>query len=339
MVRGILLLADKLMAWKANPMNQKFPQACTAIQALHDALQREMRPFALRKHALGQGRRRTRETAVRVQHWRLKQKRKQLQAEVADLRARHETSKGVGGRVSEEWLLRVIMTAPNVTGRALAEAFHLAVGSDSRMVSRVTIGFIRAAFLEMWKALICSNVREFVAAHLKAATGALRARGAKAATGADTHFVGMYLTHVQDEADLRLLSNDASSGPGLPRRSRSSKVQIHVVRLKVEGKSWNLPQELEALANKSARTLATSFERLVLRLLAGVVPPQADDRSGGHRGPEIWLAHCIIGDGIGTNAAAAKILWALAREGLVLMMTMMQGWAILFAIGLRNLCK
>ena len=176
----------------------------------------------------------------------MRKKLQKLEAEFAALKAKHESSKDVGGRVSEEWLLRVMLTAPHVSGRALAVAFHLACGSDSNMVSRVTIASSRAAFLEMWKALISSTAREFIAAQLRAATGASRAAGTQAATGAlpaatgaNPNFVALYLTHVQDEADLRLLSNDASSGPGLPRRSRSSKVQLHVVQLRVEGVSWN----------------------------------------------------------------------------------------------------
>ena len=60
-------------------------------------------------------------------------------------------SKTVGGRISEEWLLRTILTAPHVSGRALAETFHFAVGSDSYVISRESIGAVRSAFLEIWK--------------------------------------------------------------------------------------------------------------------------------------------------------------------------------------------
>ena len=51
--------------------------------------------------------------------------------------------------LSTNWILRVTLTAPNVSGRALAEAFHLVVGSDRTMVSRESVKNIRAAFLEM----------------------------------------------------------------------------------------------------------------------------------------------------------------------------------------------
>ena len=171
------------------------------------------------------------------------------------MRTKFETSKCVGGRVSEEWILRVILSAPNVSGRALAEAFHLAVGSDGNIISRPTIANIRAAFLEMWKALIFSVARNLIVAQADAkreATGAARAAtgatwaatgATRAATGAAPQFVAVHLVHVQDEADIRLLSNDANNERGLPRRSRSSKVQIHVVRLQTGGQSFELPME------------------------------------------------------------------------------------------------
>ena len=137
----------------------------------------------------------------------------------------------------------------------MAEAFHLSVGSDRNMVSRESVGNIRSAFLEMYGKLIFSIIRDFVS---------VRVQGARGASGSIPTFVGIYMSHVQDEAELRLLSMDPSSGPGLPRRSRTSKVQIHVVHVSCDGRMWGVPVELEGLVDKTARTLATSFERLLL---------------------------------------------------------------------------
>ena len=74
---------------------------------------------------------------------------------------------------------------------------------------------------------------------------------------------------------------------------------------------------MEALSEKSAATLVTSFEQLLLTLLSNVVPTASATGGSTHfqRRPEIWLVHCIIGDAIPTNLAAAKILWALALQG------------------------
>ena len=98
----------------------------------------------------------------------------------------------------------------------------------------------------------------FIVAQAKAATGArLAATGAtSAATGARPQFLGVRLIHVQDEADIRLLSDDANRGNGLPRRSITSQVQVHVAQLVVRDRSWAFPMELEALANNTVRTLA-----------------------------------------------------------------------------------
>jgi hypothetical protein len=228
---------------------------------------------------------------------------------------KHTSSKAVGGVVSEEWLLRVILTAPHVSGRALAEAFHLVVGSDANMISRESIGKVRSAFVEMWKALILSTMRDFIGVHLQAATSASGAatRAHPADTGDGTTFVCIFMSHVQDEAELRLLTSDPGSRPGLPRRSRTSKVQLHVVRVSCQGKSWAVPTELEALADKSAATLATSFEALLVTLIKALLP--GSQQEGRHRRLKAWLIHALIGDGIATNEAAAKILLALASEG------------------------
>ena len=120
-------------------------------------------------------------------------------------------------RVSEEWLLRVMLAAPNVSGRALAESFASLVGSDRRRIDRESIKSIRAAFLEMYKDMLFSTVRDFIDAQRSAATGAsttqaavVTRRSAPATGGATASgaFVGVFMSHVQDEAELRLLSSD-----------------------------------------------------------------------------------------------------------------------------------
>ena len=236
--------------------------------------------------------------------------------------------------ISQEWLLRVILAAPNVSGRALGESFTALVGSDRKMIHRDSIKSIRAAFLEMWKDLVFSTVRSFIdeqcraAGRDAAATGAsttptrtaVATRSARApsrtsaATGASGAFVGVFMSHVQDEAELRLLSSDPSTRFGLPRRSRISKAQQHCVQISCEGTTWDMPIELEALADKSAATLATSFEKLLLTMLRNLVRCRHEHDSGSHRRPEVWFVHAIIGDGIATNEAAAKILLAIALK-------------------------
>ena len=46
------------------------------------------------------------------------------------------------------------------------------------------------------------------------------------------------------------------------------------------------------------------------KIFPGDVQPQADQQCATHATVERWLVHVLIGDGIGTNEAAAKRLWA-----------------------------
>ena len=120
------------------------------------------------------------------------------------------------------------------------------------------------------------------------------------------------LLHIHDEASLRLRSRDAvEEGLG---RARSSKVQQHVVRLWLEpGAGVHVPTELDALSNKTARVLATSLLQVLL--------PVIEDVSAGYtaaapaaEAPEQWFMHVLVGDGINTNQAAARIVLAYMRQ-------------------------
>ncbi len=258
-------------------------------------------------------------------------------------------------------IVRVVLTAPHVSGRALAEAFHLTVGSDSCVVSRPSVAAIRAAFLEMYKDMVSASIREVIASALGggaqvAATGErAAATGARvAATGAlaGGRFVAVHITHVQDEADLRLLSVNPGGPPGAPRRGRSSKaagieilieplfllsksefnseswngkpqapspatgnrcqhcfatlpqVQFNVVQVSTSGRVWELPLELQALSDKTAQTLATCFLGLLRSWFQELVPEECAPNA------KLWFIHCLIGDGISTNEASAKVLLA-----------------------------
>ena len=310
-----------LLVWADGDGNEdRYPKCFRAIRDLQAAVTNEHGPQAsrslARRSATGASRgnsRRPDSSASRTAIWRAKNRIKELTSELDTFKF----SKTVHGSLSEAWILRVILASPNVSGRALAESFHKLVGSDRNMISRESVKRIRSAFLEMWKNLIFATVRDFIAVQLRSDPKAVQRRstqraatGASSATGASPNVVCVHVAHVQDEAELRLLSNDPNNRADLPRRSRSSKVQLHVVTVRCLKKSWDIPVELEGLVDKSAATLATSFERLMNTLLGKMLPqPQPAYES------EVWLAHIIIGDAINTNEAAAKILWALAAKG------------------------
>ena len=132
-------------------------------------------------------------------------------------------------------------------------------------------------------------------------------------------FAPVFLVQIQDEADIRLRSGFARDGPTVPSRSRSSKVQQSVLTIHGSGgQVVRIPCELEALGDKSAPTLATSFERLLRYVAAGIFPqPPAEgglpQPQAAATVPEVWAFHILIGDGIPTNQAAAKILWACVQ--------------------------
>ena len=164
---------------------ERYPQTCKTILDLRDAAQNETTPAANRKRVsrhrqpaaggkpsgVGRGRLYDGElSSSTIGSW-----RKRPQKKIAELTAEVQTSKNskdVSGRVSEDWLLRIILTEPDVSGCAMAEAYHLVVGSDRNMLHRDSVGRIKAAFLEMWKNLIFSAVQDFIGAQLEAATGA-----------------------------------------------------------------------------------------------------------------------------------------------------------------------
>ena len=161
-----------LTIWSGRAENQeRFPQCCNAIRSLQDAVKQELGPRAIqrfvRRAATG-ATIRTKRSTSRVAIWRAKRKIAELTSKVNTF----QLSKGVHGVLSEIWILRVILTAPNVSGRAMAEAFHLVVGSDRSMVSCASVLNIRSAFLEMWKKLIFSAVYNFIATLLQTTSNA-----------------------------------------------------------------------------------------------------------------------------------------------------------------------
>jgi len=215
---------------------------------------------------------------------------------------RHTSTKTVGGRVSQEWLMRVFLAAPHASARALAHSFRAVAGTDDCTVSRPTISKIKDAWVELYKDMIYTSARGIVATHMVFSEGPAAVRA-------------VYIVHVQDEADICLRSSDARDGPLVPRRGRASKVQSHVVTLVAGGQRREIPTELDALGGKTAATLATSLEAILRRIVVAVLPQFLAHGSGAREEePEVWMMHILIGDGVPTNLAAAKLVWARIAE-------------------------
>ena len=135
----------------------------------------------------------------------------------------------------------------------------------------------------MGKNMQFGSLRNFIANKRRVAAATI----AVAATGecVGPHVASVHVAHVQDETALRLPSSDPNSRTGLPRRSRTSKVQMHVATVTCgvgEQRLWEIPVELKGLTDKTAATLATSSDRLLKTLLEQVLP-QSLPATGGRR--------------------------------------------------------
>ena len=283
------------------------PRTTAALDQLHEAIEAEFGPQR------GQATDRANIMSMRVvrlrqRACRAEKKVAQLQDQVASITA----AKVAGGRLSDECFVRVFLASPVVTGRALSQAFRDILGPEGAVVSRPSMEGIRDAWVEIYKPMVLKTCAEMVAEGLEAARQEGRA------------FAPVIFLHCQDEFDARLRSGDPRDGPKMPRRGRASKVQQHVLRLVVGHRERDIPSELEALGDKTAGTLATSFERVLRRLVellplstqsassiaasSSVEPPRRRLRTA--TGPDIWVVHILVGDGINTNEAAAKLLWS-----------------------------
>lgn len=116
-----------------------YPRAATTLDALQAALAAE----CLRQTALLQTTREARAARYKHQAWRLKQQGMELEAEVQ----RHRPATSMGGRVPQEWLLRVFLAAPPASAWALAHSSRAVDGTDDCAASRPTISKIRDAWV------------------------------------------------------------------------------------------------------------------------------------------------------------------------------------------------
>ena len=118
----------------------------------------------------------------------------------------------------------------------------------------------------------------------------------------------------QDEAALRFRTLERESNEAT--RSRSSKVQMTCCSLRAgAGGPMEIYTELEGLADKTAATLATSLEKVTRATAALVGDATPSGTVGAGQGAARYVfTHILVGDGIATNAKAARILWAAAQE-------------------------
>lgn len=203
-------------------------------------------------------------------------------------------------KMTPAFLARVALSWPSTSARAFSNAWRDLVGVGAAGCSRTTISKIKDAFAEVVKGISVDQAR----------LAGTSAAAASSAALAPAPLCCCALVHIHDEASLRLRSH-TEADMGAPSRSRSSKVMQHSAMLHFEGQPpvrWLT--ELDPLADKTARTVATSLWR-VLRPIGEVVADVFCRRSASQRP---WLVHIVVGDGVGTNEAAAKVVLAWAHQ-------------------------
>ena len=198
--------------------------------------------------------------------------RKRRQKAEAQLRAFKKTR--VDRILSLEWTARIGLAPPQLPARSIKLTLT-EVMPAGWAIGTTSIHRIRDAFCEFWKVLADEALVQFVhrglhnaphtASRGAAAAGAVRSQfpAAAAAIGAGPTCTAILL-HVHDEAALRRRSHQVGCAKS---RSRGSKVQQHVCTVHLRDSVTEIPTELEALADKTSATLATSLDG-VLRKVA-----------------------------------------------------------------------
>lgn len=267
----------------------EFPQVRTALVALGEALRLETPE---RRRGIKRRRGPAEKKDVRTLRQKVLRWKKKCQGLTKRIREATGAT-GVRRQLGVDWLVRVALAAPLTSARALQVAVKDITGSDQSVVSRGTIGKIQDAFVQV----LHKMVRDRLAATVRSAAGE--------ALAAKAPFAVVVLTHLHDEAALRLRSFMADR-PDTPARGRASKVQQHVASLFAFGVETAVPTELEALANKTAATLATSLEGVVRGVGQAVfaAPP----------GLPIVFTHIVVCDSVASNEAACKMLLAMLRQ-------------------------
>ena len=250
-----------------------FPGTAAAAASLIEALTTEFETGRKARHGTLQTRRQ-----LQKQSQKLKQKIEKLNGELAVAR-----SDKLAGRVTDMWFLRCAFADPKVALQSLAlwcETFYV---QEQKAISRTYIATAKDAMCELVKQLNCEEL-----AHL-------------AATRDGTLFV----RHIHDEALMKLRSYKPDAAvAGRIIRGKYSKVQNNVMEFFCGQHRLEYFTELQCLDRKDSQTIASA----IISVLEGAV--SALGLPDGRRAQSRRLVHCLIGDGISTNAKAARYVLA-----------------------------
>ena len=284
---------------------EAFPEISEALRKLEEAVSVDLPPSQKRRR----GRDRTVGADLAAYIKRLRNQLQYAKRSRAALKATLSTLKTAkdrehSNRTAAAFAAKIALASPGSSARSFAAALSDLIGTGSGSCSRRTIARVRDAFTFVCKDLYYSRVEQRVRDALAASAFALAAAPAPA--------LNVVVLHYHDEATLRLRS--ANDVTGAPSRGRASKILQHSVWIYLTASEQKLafPTELVALANKSAVVLA----RALFEVLQAASSRLAKGATASSDSPRIWLTHVLVGDGIPTNEAAARILLAWAERDL-----------------------
>ena len=281
MDRAVAHLANALrrfrLASPAWPRSEVLARAEAGAQALLNILTDELVPD-LRVSARGRFGRAYTAIQWRRKFYYAQRKLKFLQQKESQLRS--------GRFLGKRWIVTAGLSDPRASVRSVAAWCRDFAVDEHFPVSYGSVSQVRDAFGEI---LLKINRQDM----------------ASYADGLTDGF--LLVRHLHDEATMRLRSDlpavPAAAGAF---RGRSSKIQNSVVTLHRNVADAALPVlvELQPLGRKDAPTMATALRAVIDTVVAAVGASQ--------QARSARIIHCLVGDGIFTNAAAAQLLWSWA---------------------------
>lgn len=225
-------------------------------------------------------------------------KRRKAEASLRDEHADREA-----GRIQMRWFVRTGLADPCVPTKSLEQFFNEFSMVERKQISGVYISRVRFAFKDLVKSFNRQEVAQMV-------------RDVQVAN-VEHRLPSLFIKHVHDEASMRVRSYTHTAGDAnltfgsgtLVNRSRCSKIQNNHVILSMQGRRVEWLTELQPLMKKDGPTLATAL----IQVIVSIVRCATSSASSSTGSQPVRILHCLTGDGIETNANAAKRLGMMNR--------------------------
>jgi hypothetical protein len=181
--------------------------------------------------------------AMKLASRRQKRKLSEARQQVVDM-----VADKVAGRIQHIWLVRVGFAHPSTPLRSITDFCRDFQVEESKAISFPYVAAVRDAFCEVIKEMYSARVSKLAAAD-------------------DGTPVTIFLTHIHDEALMKMRSSltpeGGDAGGSSLSRSRFSKIQNNVMVVSCGSGSVRFPLELQALLRKDADTIATAIISVV----------------------------------------------------------------------------